>query len=231
MATLDQIVARARVELGDIAKPFSSSVVADGSTTSVELNNSPVSSDITVTVDGAPASNWTLNPREGVLAFDSPPPANSTITVAGSTFWYFLEEDWTMFAEEAIVFHLHNRETNLFGMASIETPLVAWLTVIEAVWTLIGSSATDLDIYSPEGVSIPRSQRTRYLTEYAERLRARYLEHAAQLNVGLNRVEVLNVRRRARSTGKLVPINRSQEFEDPTPRERIYPQIPSGLVR
>lgn len=233
MATLASVIRRARLELGDEFEPFMTTTVADGVSTAVDLPGHPVSAtNLQVLIDGvAVTTGWTLDERNGVLTFDVPPDVDTAIMVIGQRVWYFGDSDWEIFAREAATFHLHGRETTLAGLPEVEEPLVAWLAVIEAVWSLIGNSAGDIDIRTPEGVSIPRTQRTMYLTEYAERLRARYRDYSAQLNVGLHRMEVVTARRVARSTGRLVPVYRAQELEDPSPRERIYPAIPKGLIR
>jgi hypothetical protein len=64
-----------------------------------------------------------------------------------------------------------------------------------------------------------------------ERLQAHYKELAAAFNVGPYRIQVLNLRRVSRTTGRLVPEYVEQEFDDRTfPPIRIFPPIDTGLV-
>jgi hypothetical protein len=87
----------------------------------------------------------------------------------------------------------------------------------------------DVDVSTPEGISIPATQRFRQATEMAGHLAQVYTDEAAMLGVGLNKVEQFWLRRVAYLTNRLVPILREREVDDPHPPLRLLPPIPAGL--
>ena len=88
-------------------------------------------------------------------------------------------------------------------------------------------AAFDIDIISPDGVSIPRSERFRQLSEMITARKEQYRELCNLLNIGLHRIEVFNLRRISRLTNKLVPIYRPQEIDDASLPQRVRLSIPN----
>ena len=72
--------------------------------------------------------------------------------------------------------------------------------------------------------SIPRSQRYQQLTDMIAKRWEQYRTLCAQLNIGLWRIEMGNLRRTSRTTNKLVPIYMPQEIDDSRRPERVYIQ-------
>jgi hypothetical protein len=95
-----------------------------------------------------------------------------------------------------------------------------------AIYTLLNDTAFDIDIISPDGVSIPRSERFRQLNEMLQIRRDQYKELCAMLGVGLYRIETLVLRRVSRLTNRLVPIYRPQEIDDRSIAERVRLSMP-----
>jgi hypothetical protein len=57
-----------------------------------------------------------------------------------------------------------------------------------------------------------------------------YNKRAAALNIGLERLEVLNLRRVSKTTNRLVPLYKDREVGDYGPIERLWPEIPEGVI-
>ena len=75
---------------------------------------------------------------------------------------------------------------------------------------------------SPDGVSIPRSQRYTQLTDIIRQRFEQYKMLCAQLNIGLWRIEMGTLIRTSRTTNKLVPIYMAQEIDDSRRPERVW---------
>jgi hypothetical protein len=247
MATVSSIIARARLEIGDSLKPFSSQSTGDGVTTNFGLSRDPVDpSSVTVTVDGVTqvsGADFTLDGDNGLILFTAPPAIGAFVLAVGSSYSYFTDADMTLFVQTAAAQHLLGRSDPmgyplaLSGLPPTEDYLLAILTTIEALWVLATSAAFDIDISTPEGVHIPRSERFQQLTQVINARKAQYMEMAEALNVGLNRIEMFTLRRISRTTNKYIPIYKGQEYEDNRPPVRVWPQIdgdgltvPDGVV-
>jgi len=57
-----------------------------------------------------------------------------------------------------------------------------------------------------------------------------YNKRAQALNIGLERLEVVNLRRVSRTTNRLVPLFKPREVGDYGPIERIFTDIDDGLI-
>ena len=239
MATLDSILQRVRLEIGDQATPFSSVRPGDGVTTRFELPGAPVD-PTTLRVVVAPAAGgagtvltvgtgpgtYTLDPVEGVLTLADVPGETDVVAADGVAFKFFNDADMTLFVNTAVLQHLHNRSgVSLETLPPVEEYPVALLAAIEALYALLNDAAFDIDVSTPEGVGIPRSQRFRQLQEMIEARKEQYAQLCAALNVGLNRIEVFNLRRVSRTTGRLVPNYIPQELEDRQPPVRVFNPI------
>ena len=99
------------------------------------------------------------------------------------------------------------------------------LATIEALWDLSTDASLDVDVHTPDGKSVPRSQRYAQMRNQITVLEERYNDLCAQINVGLHRMETLNLRRTSRQTGRLVPVWESREYDDTTPARRILPPV------
>jgi len=88
---------------------------------------------------------------------------------------------------------------------------------------------TPTDITS-ESVHIPASQRFRMVQGLLAQWEKEYERHAANLNIGFDRLEVMNLRRVSRTTNRLVPLYKQKELGDFSPMERLWPEIDDGIV-
>ena len=107
---------------------------------------------------------------------------------------------------------------------AVEEYPIAILATIEALWALATDASFDIDIQAPDGVSIPRSERYRQLTQTIQARWEQYHQLCAQLNIGLWRIEMGTLRRISRTTNKLVPVYMAQEIDDSRNPERVYIQ-------
>jgi len=223
------IASQVRMLLGDQSSSFDVTVEADGKKTRYETGTYPIDgASLKITVNGTPEDNAVVEERTGVVEFDTPPPARAMVRFHGTKWRYFGTADLQTFLDAAAA-EQFLRRTNADGsqmtittMPVVEVYPLAISTAIKALWALAVDAAFDIDIYAPDGVSIPRSQRYRQLMEMIDALTGQKKEYEAQLNIGLSRIEVFNLRRVSRSTGRLVPLYVEREIEDRNPPTRIH---------
>jgi hypothetical protein len=99
-----------------------------------------------------------------------------------------------------------------------------------AYWSLLTEFSTEIDVSTPEGMMIPASQRFQQVQSMFQYWKMKYDEHAAALDVGINKIEVKELRRKSYLTNRYVPVYRGREVDDPRPPVRLYPDI-DPLVR
>lgn len=222
MALLTDLVSRLRLELGDTAFPFQAQVVADGLTDRFDLPVEMIEeTGLVVAVDGAPLApeDFTLDLRAGVLTLEAVPAADSVVVVQGSHYEAFPTPDMETFVNTAFLQHANGRYDDLglpLTMAElppVEDYLVVILAQIEALWAMVTDAAQEIDVRSPDGITIPVGQRYQQLMGLIAAKRAMYMELAQALNVGLHRIEMLTLRRVSRTTNRLVPIYQTMEYD------------------
>lgn len=237
MATTSALIQRARLELGDLPQTFQTRVNGDGVTQVVTLQYKPVNpaSLTVVKVSGVTQTNlvsgvhYTLDAAAGSMTFTTPLTSSEYALISGSAFRYFSDVDWTTFVDTAVLQHFHQREgVNLANVEPVEDYPIALLAVTEALYALINDAAFDIDIYTPEGVNIPRHQRYEQLMQLLVGRLDQYNKLSSALNVGLGRIEMFDLRRKSRTTNKLIPIYREQELEDTRMPTRIFVPIDLG---
>lgn len=258
MTLQSDMLARMRLELGDQPQDFELTAIGDGQLLrfnlpvgrveptgfSVQLQHSDGSSDL---LD--PAQDYSLDVTNGVITLASAPAYTDTLIAQGTTWGMFTDTELLEFLTDAMMQHNYGRtiETRVLNTATgfinytyvavdytnipqVEVYPVVLLATIEALWALATDASTDVDISTADGTSVPRSQRFQQLTGQIERLQARYDWFREQLNVGLGRVEMFNLRRVSRTTNRLVPLYVEREYDDNSPPRRILPPIDSTNV-
>ena len=236
-ASVQQLSERLRAEIGDIARSFTDTFTGDGTTYRFQLSQAPVQGyTLVVTVDGVDKSaNVTIEEGVGVLSFATAhvPADNAVVKVYGQAYRYFTDSEVSYYINTAFFQHAgHTTDTHGARISQIsllppidEYPLVLLASTM-ALYTLATDSAFDIDIISPDGVSIPRSERFRQLNEVIEIRKAQYKELCAMLGVGMYRIEVASLRRISRMTNKYVPIYRPQEIDDWSLPDRVTLPMP-----
>lgn len=232
MAVLSDLLSRVRLELGDNAKQFTTTLTGDGVTSDFYMNVKPVDATyLTVTVNGVAKANpadFTVEENLGIIHFATAPAINAVIVIEGTHYRYFTTDELTVFVNTAVLQHTDNR-TDAYGsnvtianIPPVEEYPIALLATIEALWALATDSAFDINISAPDGVTIPRGQRFTQLSNVIAQRQQQYRDLCAALNVGLWRIEMGILRRVSRTTNKLVPVYMSQEIDDSTQPERVY---------
>jgi len=234
VAVLSDLLSRVRLELGDAQKQFTFKATGDGATKVFETDYKPVElTNLLVTVAGSPIaypSGYTIEQSTGILTFVTAPATSAAIVVTGMVDRYFLDSELTEFINDAVNQHTYNR-TDSFGSAvtlasisAVEEYPVAILASIEGLWALATDASFDIDISAPDGVTIPRAQRYRQITEIIAERWNQYRMLCSQLNIGLWRIEMGTLIRTSRTTNKYVPIYMGQEVDDSRIPERVYIQ-------
>lgn len=237
MATLTSLIDRVRLELGDTAKTFSWSTPGVANTNRYEIPHSPVlASSISAFLNGVPIdeADYVVEERSGVLIFSaSIPDDGDQLTVLGSHFRYFTDTELTTIVEASINEHLYlktdafGRQLNVSNLPTVEEyPVAIWATY-KALMTLATDAAFDIDIHTPDGVSIPRSERYGQLYNMAMARKVQYDDLCKALNIGIAKIEVFTYRRISKTTNRYVPIYIPQEIDDRSRPQRAYLPIPT----
>ena len=213
---------------------FTFTATGNGTTKTFDLKVKPVeNTTLLVTVNGDPMGTpvfYTIQQDLGILTFVSAPPANSAIVVVGTHYRYFTDTDIKRFVNTAVEQHTFERtdgygsQMTMLMLPPVEEYPLAILATIEALWALATDSAFDINISSPDGVMIPRSDRYRQLTQMIQSRTEQYKQLSSALNIGLWRIEMGTLRRVSRLTNKLVPIYLAQEIDDSRRPERVFIQ-------
>lgn len=253
MVTEVEILSRVRMELGDQPEPFRQTFRGNGHQDEFDLPSERVSTsglrafltnpdtleNTTLRLD----DDFEIDAENGVVHLNDFLTRDWLLTVEGLAYGLFTDEELTWYVHDAILQHTHGatdttRYRDSHGFIKYETvaktladldPVeehpVAMLGAINAFWALLADAATDIDVTTSEGTHIARSQRFAQIQTLLATLEERYRTICAQLNVGLFRIEVLNLRRVSRQTGRLVPLYKEREYDDHTPPVRIVPEV------
>lgn len=227
MATIDTIRDRLRLELGDQGQSFQAKTVVDGATVRFDLPVEFVSSTgLKVYLASAPGTlyseytDFNIDGRNGVLTMIIAPAASETLVVEGTFTEAFLDTELDAFITTAFLQHAHGRkdamgaaDLTLAGLPGVEEYLVVLLAETEALWAMLTDAAQEVDVRSPDGVTIPVGQRYQQLFGLIAAKKAQYAELAQALNVGLHRIEMFTLRRVSRTTNRLVPIYQTMEYD------------------
>lgn len=235
MATLAALSDRLRAELGDLGRSFVETFSGDGETKRFQLTYAPVNgSTLSVKVGNTELSQTaTVEEITGMIELSQAPADGTTITIAGTTYKYFSQSEIEYYVKTAFAEHAATTTDANGSKATISTlpsideyPLVTLATSM-ALYTLATDAAFDIDIISPDGVSIPRSERYRQLMELVAQRKEQYRELCNLLGIGMYKIETFNLRRVSRRTNKYVPVYRPQEIDDGSMPQRVYLPIPT----
>ena len=255
MATLAGIVQRVRAEVGDQPAAFVDTFIGGDELSSYDLSEVNVTSVTAKAVTTDPAStvglvqdtDYVLNPAEGSILLINPDYSplkhGQTLIVRGTSQGMFTDADLATYVTDAMNQHTYGRTLrtryrdehgnirydsepiDLDNLPPVEEPLVAYLAVINVLWTMATDASSDIDVNTAEGTFVPRSQRYRQLMEHLGELQQRYNSLAQQLNVGLARIEMFQLRRVSRTTNRLVPVFEEREYDDTSLPVRLLPPV------
>jgi hypothetical protein len=224
--------------LQDTGQPFVASLQVNGTSYIYDLpveSISDVAFPPTVTLGTTVLSNqatssYTLDAKYGVISFVSPPgPAGTPLVIQGFTYDFWLDEEVSQAVTDAFNLHVADQDPlpvidPVSGQASITTTeeyLVSIMAARELLWFRTTDASQQIDIHTPEGVSIPRSERWKQMLQQISALENEYKELSLALGVGTFRIQIVNQRRVSYTTNRLVPIFRDQEYN--TPYSGFYP--------
>jgi hypothetical protein len=253
--TVEAIRDRMRYELGDYTEEFNATIDGDGESRQFELPAQSVSADglavVTQDYDGnyttLTSADYELNARQGILTLDNALANGSKLYVRGTNAQFFTDDELDMFIETALLKHGHNATIRtvvrdpitgfkryytdpmaLTNLPAVEGHLVAILATIEALWALAADASYDINVSTAEGTSLPRQERYAAIMQMIDAQQRRYDEFASKLGVGLSRIEMFTLRRVSRTTGRLVPVYQSREYDEVGPPVRVYPPVDRG---
>lgn len=249
------ITADVRRVLGDQGESFLDQVQGDGKTTRFELpeenleptNPAPVIALIDPTGVVNPQvlvvnTDYIIDARFGVVTLVSPLAANRVLLVQGVAYREFEPTDIQYYIDTAWALYTKGRTPSIYldpvidgtilppqlGLPPEEVRVFEIAVVLEALWDLATDASQDIDITTPDGVQIPRGQYYRQIMEHIQALQGEYERMAKNLNVGLERIEMFNLRRISRTTNRYIPEYVPREFDQRTFPQRVLPAVDTG---
>lgn len=235
MATLAALSDRLRAEIGDIARSFSETFQGDGTNKRFQLTFAPVkASTLVIKVNNTNVSNTaTVEEVVGMVELASVPADGAVVSISGTAFKYFTDSEIEYYVQTAFTEHARSTVDSNGARATLTTlpsideyPLII-LASSMALYTLATDAAFDIDIISPDGVSIPRSERYRQLMELVQQRKEQYRELCNMLGLGMYKIETFTLRRISRRTNRYVPVYRPQEVDDGSLPQRVFLPMPN----
>jgi hypothetical protein len=186
---------------------------------------------------------YAIDPEIGQIFLGIPVPLNATLIITGAAWSLFADAELAQIVMDSVRQHAYAQEIEeryrdahgfidyretaktLQNLPAIEEPLVEMLSTINCFWALANDAASDSNVQTAEGTVIDRATRYRQIMEQIQALTARYQDYCGQLNVGLYRTEVLQLRRTSRTTGRLVPLFKPREYDDHRWPTRLIPPV------
>lgn len=239
MTIRDRVIEVARGYLRDFPQFFQTAFDPAGRTYEIAPPNIDPESLWVAFVPGAGGASaaasvttaYDLDARNGLIRFTNPVPAGtSKILVEGYNYEWLSPADMEFYADMAIHMDTFNLGTALEDTKPAIVDLIGVHALVEALWGLVSEFSRDIDTIASESIHIQASQRYRMVTNLLDYWMAEYKKRAQALNVGLDRIEVFTLRRRSRTTERLVPVYKEREIEDYGPIERLFPEIGKGVI-
>ena len=233
--TVDTVTTIARSYLRDFPRFFQ--VAFDNVSRTYEIGHPNIDKDslyVAVYSSNTPtelaASAFSLDARNGIMRLTSTPAANSRLMIEGYYYEWVLPDDLAYYAHHAIEEHVYNLSIPLENMSDIVINTIGLATVVKALWALLGEYSRDIDVMTSESVHIPGSQRFRMVQGLLEYWQREYENQARALNIGISRIEVLNLSRVSRTTNRYIPIYIAREIGDYGPTKRVFPERDRGTI-
>lgn len=235
MATKADIITIARNYLRDFPQFFQVDFTPSGRTYQVgQTNIDKTSLWVATVVNNVPTvvapTGYDVDERGGYIRFKTDVSGANSILIEGQYFDWLTTGDMEFYAEMAIDLHLHNLNVALANLAPAVEKVIGINTLVQALWGLLSEYSRDIDVITSESIHIPASQRFRMVQSLLEYWEAEYRRLAQALNIGLDRIEVLTLRRRSHLTERLVPIYKEREIGDYGPIERLWPELDNGVI-
>lgn len=235
MAELSSLASRLRFEIADMGKSFVHTITADGSTDRFLLPYAPVDgATLQVFVESVDVSATTeVEELTGYITLDAVPALGDEIVVSGTYYRYFTDAEINNFVNTAFLEHSANRtdpfgrSTSLLNLPVIEEyPVVIYASSL-ALYTLATDASFDINVFAPDGVTIPRSERFQQLMQMVQSRKEQYRELCSQLGIGLFKVDVFTLRRVSKTTNRYVPVFLPMEVDDRSTPQRANLPMPT----
>jgi hypothetical protein len=249
VADINSLIAKVRVELGDIGKSFVTQFTADGTSNRFRLHYAPLdATSVIVTANGVAVTDYShVEESTGVLVVTIPyedfpslvdetteiPIAGVDFLVSGTYFRYFTATELSSLVTTAIGEHSAKhtdsvgRKINISTLPVIEEYPVAVYATTLALYTLATDAAFDIDIAAPDGVNIPRSERYRQLMDMINARQSQYRDLCVQLGIGMYSIDVFTLRRISKATNRYVPVYKPMEVDDRSFPQRVHLSEPT----
>ena len=235
MATLSSLGSRLRTEIGDIGKSFVYQFTADGTTNRFLVPYSPLDDlNLSILQDGANVSaDVEVEEATGYIVFDTTPADGDVIVVAGNHYRYFTDNEIEDFVSTAFTEHsafhtdAYGRTVSLQNLPVLEEYPVVVYSATLALYALANDAAFDINVFAPDGVTIPRSERYQQLMQMVQARQNQYRELCSQLGIGMYKIDVFSLRRISKTTNRYVPIFQPMEVDDRDTPTRVYVPIPT----
>jgi hypothetical protein len=193
----------------------------DGVNLSILQDNVDVSADVEV------------EEATGYIVFDTTPSDGDIIVVAGNHFRYFTNTEIEQYISTAFAEHsayhtdAYGRTVSLVNLPALEEyPVVVYASTL-ALYALANDAAFDINVFAPDGVTIPRSERYQQLMQMIQARQNQYRELCNQLGIGMYKIDVFSLRRISKTTNRYVPIFQPMEIDDRSTPTRVYVPIPT----
>ena len=235
MAALTDVETTARNYLRDFPRFFQLDFDATGRTfdlghPNIDLTKLWVATYVSGTTTELTTSQYSLDDRNGLLRLGAAQASDTKLLVEGYHFEWLLPADLTFYAKLALNQHMHTLDMDREQLSAVVRDVIGIDAMIESLWGLMTEYSRDIDVTTSEAVHIPASQRFRMIQQLLTYWTAEYEKKARALNIGLDRIEVFNLRRTSRTTNRLVPVQKSRELGDYGPIERIYSPLDDGQI-
>ena len=235
MATIASLADRLRSEIGDTPKSFVYPFTTDGTTNRFLVPYSPLDgADLVVNKNGVDISTLVqVEESTGYIVCDTSPANGASMIVAGNYYRYFTDSEVCQFISDAFVQHsafhtdAYGRTVSLMNLPVLEEyPVVVYASTL-ALYTLANDAAFDINVFAPDGVTIPRSERYQQLMQMIQTRKEQYKELCSQLGIGLYKIDVFSLRRISKTTNHYIPIFQPQEIDDASMPVRVHLPTPT----
>lgn len=237
MATITDIENIARTYLRDFPRFFQTSFDVVGRTydlSHINIDSESLWVAVYTTGSGSASaltsSQYTIDERNGILRLAGSYSAGTKVMVEGYYYEWVTPTDLSFYTQRALEKHLHTINLSVEQLADVVINAIGIASICECLWALMTEYSRDIDVITSESVHIPASQRFRMVQGLLAQWEKEYERHAANLNIGFDRLEVMNLRRVSRTTNRLVPLYKQKEIGDFSPLERLWPEIDDGVV-
>jgi hypothetical protein len=165
------------------------------------------------------------------LRLGSTPAANTKLMIEGYYYEWVSPADLDFYAKQSINQHVFSLDIPLENMAQVIIETIGMGTIVEVLMGLLSEFSRDIDVMTSESVHIPASQRFRMVQSLLTYWSQQYDKQARALNIGVDRIEIFNLRRVSRTTNRYVPIYKHKELGDYGPIERIFPNEDKQVIQ